>query len=821
MYNSDENEEVLKGQDEVVYDESVDFINGHDDKLPTALPVLPLKDMVVFPYTIFPILAGRQSSINAINKSLETDKYILLLAQIDEAIEEPEDENLYKTGVIAKIIQVLKMPNGLIKVLVDGIAPAKVNSFSHGTFRSADVTVQFTSIKEDTELRALVRRATKLFKEYINSNKEFPQETYTAYENIKEPDRKLYYIASTLSMDVTRKQKILELNDLHGQFYELLYSLSSELEILNVEKDIDDKVYQAMQKNQRKFIVQEQIRILQEELGEDVDTDPELIKIKERIESAGMPDAVKEKAMDEFTKLRKTPSMSPDFSVIRNYLEWMVDVPWSETTKDNFDLEHAKKILDEDHYDLEKPKERILELIAVLKLLKDKGISKPPKGQILCLVGPPGVGKTSLGKSIARALNRKFTRISVGGVKDEAEIRGHRRTYIGSMPGKIIQAMKKAGTINPVILIDEIDKMSNDFRGDPSSAMLEVLDPEQNDSFNDHYLDVDYDLSNVLFVTTANVQYNIPLPLQDRMEIIQMRSYLDFEKVQIARRHIIPKELSEHGLDEKDVVFSDKILFKIIDEYTREAGVRNLEREVSAIIRKVTKDIVLNLKKGKSRKYEITEDMLPEYLGVPKHKNKLAIQDEKGRVGSVFGLAWTSHGGDILHTDVNIMRGTGKLTLTGKLGDVMKESAMAGLSYIKSHADRLKIPMNFFKQHDIHIHLPEGAIPKDGPSAGITMTMAILSAITGVPAKTDVAMTGEITLRGDILPIGGLNEKLLAALRSGIVNVLIPEDNLKDLPEVPKDIVDELNIIPVKHADEAIEKVFGKKTIGFKKKASK
>jgi len=821
VYNSDENENLLKGQDEVVYDESVDFINGHDDKLPSVLPVLPLKDMVVFPYTIFPILAGRQSSINAINKSLETDKYILLLAQIDEAIEEPSDENLYKTGVIAKIIQVLKMPNGLVKVLVDGIAPAKVNSLSHGTFRSADVTVQFTSVKEDTELKALVRRTTKLFKEYINSNKEFPQETYTAYENIKEPDRKLYYVASTLSMDIARKQKILELNDLHAQFYELLYSLSSELEILNVEKDIDDKVYQAMQKNQRKFIVQEQIRILQEELGEDVDTDPELIKLKERLESAGMPEAVKEKAMDEFNKLRKTPSMSPDFAVIRNYLEWMVDVPWSERTDDNFDLDHAKRILDEDHYDLEKPKERILELIAVLKLLKDKGIDKPPKGQILCLVGPPGVGKTSLGKSIARALNRKFTRISVGGVKDEAEIRGHRRTYIGSMPGKIIQAMKKAGTINPVILIDEIDKMSNDFRGDPSSAMLEVLDPEQNDSFNDHYLDVDYDLSNVLFVTTANVQYNIPLPLQDRMEIIQMRSYLDFEKVQIAKRHIIPKELSEHGLDEKDVKFTDKILFKIIEEYTREAGVRNLEREISAIIRKVTKDIVLNLKKGKVRKAEVTEDLLPEYLGVPKHKNKLAIQDEKGRVGSVFGLAWTSHGGDILHTDVNIMKGSGKLTLTGKLGDVMKESAMAGLSYIKANADKLKIPSNFFKQNDIHIHLPEGAIPKDGPSAGITMAMAMLSAITGIPAKTDVAMTGEITLRGDVLPIGGLNEKLLAALRSGIMNVLIPEDNLKDLPEVPKDIVDELNIIPMKNADDAIEKVFGKKTIGYKKKSIK
>ena len=821
MNYKDDSDDILQSGNQVIYDENAIETNGHSDKLPSKLPVLPLKDMVVFPYMIFPILAGRQSSINAINNSLEADKFILLVTQKDESVEDPDEKHLYEIGVVAKILQVLKMPNGLIKVLVDGIAPAKIDQFVPGSFTSAEITVRFASIKEDTELRALIRRSTKVFKEYIESNKEFPQETYASYESIKEPDRKLYYIASTLSLDAHKKQKILEMTDLHAQFYELLFLLSSELEILNVEKDIDDKVYQAMQKNQRKFIVQEQIRILQEELGEDVDTDPELVKLKEGIEKAKMPEAVYEKAMDEFTKLRKTPSMSPDFSVIRNYLEWMVEVPWSKKTKDNFNLEHARKILDEDHYDLDKPKERIIELLAVLKLLKDKGINKPPKGQILCLVGPPGVGKTSLGKSIARALNRKFTRISVGGVKDEAEIRGHRRTYIGSMPGKIIQAMKKAGTINPVILIDEIDKMSNDFRGDPSSAMLEVLDPEQNDSFNDHYLDVDYDLSNVLFVTTANVQYNIPLPLQDRMEIIEMRSYLDFEKVQIAKRHIIPKEVEEHGLDKDEVIFPEKTLFKIIENYTREAGVRNLEREISSIIRKVAKDIVISNGKGKKKKIEITEDLATNYLGVPKHSNKVVDHSEKGRVGSVFGLAWTSHGGDILHTDVNIMRGTGKLTLTGKLGDVMKESAMAGLSYIKSNANRLKIPIGFFKQHDIHVHLPEGAIPKDGPSAGVTMAMAMLSAITGTPAKTNIAMTGEITLRGEVLPIGGLNEKLLAALRSGIKNVLIPFDNQKNLPDVPQEIIDELNIIPIKTADEAIENVFGKKNIGYKKKSGR
>ena len=814
---NEESEDLLsEGVDEVLYDEKDNVSDKSDSKLPDELPVLPLKDLVVFPYMIFPILAGRDTSIKAINTALEGDKYILLVTQLDEKIEDPTYENLYKTGVVAKILQVLKLPNGLVKVLVDGVAPAEIEKFHTDEFIKAKIKVKFAAYKDDTELKALIRRSAKLFADYIEANKSIPQESLMAFENIKEADRKLYYIASTLNVDAHKKQKILEIDELHKQFYQVLFILGSELEILNVEKDIDDKVYQAMQKNQRKFIAQEQIRILQEELGEDVDTDPDLVKLKEKIEKAGFPKPVLEKAMDEFNKLRKTPQMSPDFSVIRNYLDWMVDVPWSKKTKDNFNLEHAKKILDEDHYDLEKPKERIIELIAVLKLLKDKGINKPPKGQIVCLVGPPGVGKTSLGKSIARALNRNFTRISVGGVKDEAEIRGHRRTYIGAMPGKIIQAMKKVGTVNPVILIDEIDKMSSDFRGDPSSAMLEVLDPEQNETFNDHYLDVDYDLSNVLFITTANVQYNIPLPLQDRMEIIEMRSYMDFEKAQIAKRHIIPKEIEEHGMDDSDIKFPDNIILKIIQDYTREAGVRSLEREISSIIRKVAKDKVLKGKKN-AAPVKITEKLVDKYLGVPKHKNKIAEQSVRGSVGSVFGLAWTSHGGDILNVDVNIMRGSGKLVLTGKLGDVMKESAMAGLSYIKSNASKFKIPANFFKQNDIHVHLPEGAIPKDGPSAGITMAMAILSAITKVPAKTDIAMTGEITLRGRVLPIGGLNEKLLAALRSGIYRVLIPAENEKSLVEVPKEIIKELDIFPVSSVDEALQYVFGKKKILYKK----
>ena len=514
------------------------------NSLPEILPVLPLKDIVIFPYMVFPILAGRESTIKAINKSTETDKYIFLVSQIDPKLEETSVDNLYSTGTIAKILQVLRLPNGLIKVLVDGLVIANSTEYISGDFISTKLKIKSIEFEDNNELRALEKRSSKLFVDYVNSNPSIPKESISAYENIFESDRKLFYIASALNVDVHKKQSLIEKTNLKDQYFELLYILNSEIEVLNIEKDIDAKIYQAMQKNQRKFIVQEQIRILQDELGDGIELDPDLIKIKEQIEKSGMPEPILEKAMEEFNKLRKTPQMSPDFGVIRNYLDWMVNVPWNKFTDDNYDLERAQTILDEDHYDLEKPKERIIELIAVLKLLKNKNIKKSPKGQILCLVGPPGVGKTSLGKSIARTLDRKFTRISVGGIKDEAEIRGHRRTYIGSMPGKIIQAMKKVGTSNPVILIDEIDKMSNDFRGDPSSAMLEVLDPEQNNAFNDHYLDVDYDLSNVLFITTANIRYNIPLPLQDRMEIIEMRSYMDFEKIQIAQRHILPKELT-------------------------------------------------------------------------------------------------------------------------------------------------------------------------------------------------------------------------------------------------------------------------------------
>ena len=712
-------------------------------------------------------------------------------------------------------MQVLRLPNGLIKVLVEGIYVVDIISFQKTDFINAEFITRRKEGNSGIRQGILVKKTTKLFSDYINLNPLHTKEAHASYDSLIEPDKKLYYIASALSFNIEQKQKILEMTNIDDKFLEIIGILSLENDVLGIEKEIENKVQTAMQKNQRKFIVQEQIKILQEELGDNAELDPDLKKLKKAIDNSGMPESIMAKALEEFEKIKKTSPMSPDFSVSRNYLEWMTSVPWNKFTEDNYDLENARIILDEDHYGLDKPKERILELLAVLKLLKDKNITKPPKGQILCFVGPPGVGKTSLGKSIARALNRKFTRLSVGGVRDEAEIRGHRRTYIGSMPGRIIQAMKKAGTSNPVILIDEIDKMGNDFRGDPASAMLEVLDPEQNNTFNDHYLDIDYDLSNVLFITTANVQYNIPLPLQDRMEIIEMRSYLDFEKIQIAKRHILPKELSEHGMDKDEVKFPDQVIHKLIREYTREAGVRNLERELSSIIRKVAKDKIGS--GGKKKFIIVTSRLVEKYLGVPKHEDVDTKNDEKTKIGSVYGLAWTSLGGDILTIDVTVMKGTGKITLTGQLGDVMKESAIAGLSYIKSNSGKFGIPENFFKDKEVHIHVPEGSIPKDGPSAGITMIIAMLSAITKNPVQADIAMTGEITLRGNVLPIGGLNEKLLAAVRSRIKTVIIPLDNKKNLAEVPGDITEKLDILTVKTVEDAIKVVFGKSKITFKK----
>ncbi len=775
------------------------------DNIPTTLPVLPLRDVVVFPYMIFPVLVGRESSLRAANEALERGKNIFLVAQKSASIDEPTADDVYLQGTVAKIIQMLKLPNGLMKILVDGVVQASVKRFLPTTmFLEAEVILNKSEATAGHDIDALVRHASTLFQEYVKLSRNVPPEVLMAFEGIKEPHRKLYYMAANLVQSVDIKQRILQTQHVREQLYELSKILTTEIDILKIEREIDTKVQDNIQKSQRKFFIQEQIRILQDELGED-EASPELAKLKEQIQKAKMPSEVEEKAVEEFNKLKKTPPMSPEFTVTRNYLDWLIAVPWTKRTKDNLDVEHVKKILDEDHFGLEKPKERILEHIAVLNLVKEM------KGQILCFVGPPGVGKTSLAKSIARALGRKFVRISLGGVRDEAEVRGHRRTYIGSMPGKIIQSMKRAGAVNPVMLMDEVDKMSMDFRGDPSAALLEVLDPEQNNTFNDHYLDVDYDLSKVMFITTANVRYGIPIPLQDRMEIIELPGYLDYDKREIAKRHIIPKELKAHGLTEKMLRFTDDAIDKIINEYTREAGVRNVERELASICRKAAKEIVLSRRKnGHAKKTRggivVAADRIEHYLGVPKFRKKEA--ERKRRVGSVTGLAWTSVGGDILNVDVTMMKGAQKLTLTGQLGDVMKESAQAALSYIRSNAKRFGVHPDFSKGKEIHIHLPEGAIPKDGPSAGITMAMAIISAASNKPARNDIAMTGEITLRGSVLPIGGLNEKLLAAQRSGITTVIIPKENVKDLTEIPDKVKEGLKIIPVETIEEAAKIVF-------------
>ncbi len=787
------------------------------EDIPNILPVLPLRDNVIFPYMIFPVLVGREQSIKAANFALESSKYIFLSAQKRSNIEEPTRDDIYSEGTIAKIIQILKLPNGLLKILVDGIIQGRILKFTErNNFFEAEIEVVEPVEEDQREMNALIRQMTNSFKEYVKINKSVPPEALNAFDNINEPDRKLFYVAANINQTIEVKQKILQYFTLKDQLYEVIRILHSEIEILKIEKEIEGKVQDNIAKSQRKFIIQEQIRILQDELGEDEETTPEFLKLKEQIINAKMPEAVQEKALEEFNKLKKTPPSSPEATVIRNYLDWMIDVPWHNRTKDNLDIKNVRKILDEDHYGLDKPKERIVEHIAVLNLVKNM------RGQILCFVGPPGVGKTSLGKSIARALGRNFVRISLGGVRDEAEIRGHRRTYIGSMPGKIVQSMKRAKTVNPVMLLDEIDKMSMDFRGDPSSAMLEVLDPEQNHTFNDHYLDVDYDLSQVMFITTANVRYNIPLPLQDRMEIIELPGYLEHEKIQIANRHIIPKQIKAHGLDKFEVEFKDSAINKIIMEYTREAGVRNLEREIASVFRKTAREIILsqsdNGKKKKTiKKYVIDEDKIEKHLGVPRFRTQKA--EKELRVGSVTGLAWTSVGGDILQVDATIMSGSEKLTLTGQIGNVMKESAQAALSYLRSNAKEFHLETNFTKGKEIHIHLPEGAIPKDGPSAGITMAMAMYSAFSSKPARNDVAMTGEITLRGKVLAIGGLNEKLLAARRSGIKTVLIPKDNEKDLAEIKNEVKDGLKIIPVSNVKEALPYVFELKTkSSFKKK---
>lgn len=804
--------------------QSNDASSTNNISIPTNLTILPLRDIVIYPYMIYPILIGRASSLQAVSEALTKDKFIFVTAQKDPTIDEPDFDDIYLYGTTAKILQVVKLPNNLLKVLIEGLLHSKiVKKINEKGFLLAQIEPIISHFDEnDQELIALIRRASELFQIYTRSHRLLSADIHIAFENIRDPLRKLYFAAANIHQNVEVKQKILEKSNIKEQYYELNSILSSEIEILKIEEEIDSKVQSQLQKTQKKYYIQEQIRALQKELEQEDEAVPELAKIKEAIEKANMPEHAYNKAIEEFERLKKTPTLSPEYSVNRTYLEWLTSLPWSNRTQDTLDIQHVRKVLDEDHYNLEKPKERILEYIALLNLAENV------KKQILCFVGPPGVGKTSLARSIARALGRSFVRFSLGGVRDEAEIRGHRRTYVGAMPGKIIQAMKKAGTINPVILLDEIDKMSMDFRGDPSSALLEVLDPEQNVAFQDHYIEVDYDLSNVLFITTANVKYTIPEPLLDRMELIELSSYLEPEKLEIARRHIIPKKIAEYGLNKVKFDITDTAILKIIREYTRESGVRNLERELASVFRKLVKEIITefyqkfdstngerieSLKSNKKfitflrrKKFIIDDSKIDEYLKVPRYKIK--TEDLAPKVGVATGLAWTNVGGDTMPIEVAIMPGQERLTLTGQLGDIMKESAKAALSFIRANYEALQIKKDFYRRKEIHIHIPEGAIPKDGPSAGITLALAMLSAISGKPIRGDVAMTGEITLRGNILPVGGLNEKLLAAKRSGINTVIIPKENEPDLIEVNKFVLQNMTIIPVQHIFEALPIVF-------------
>ncbi len=772
------------------------------EDIPTRLPVLPLRDSVVLPYMLFPILVGREQSVEAVEHAAKSNKFILLVAQKDSTLEDPTRDELYRVGTVARILQILKLPNGLLKVLVDGVAQAFVKRFyEEKKILHAEYSLNAQSFQKDIELEAHVKHAAQLFRDYVKNSRDIPPETLLSFENMQEPDRKLYYTLANMDLSIQEKIDLFSIKSLRGQYEELIKILMEEVNILKIEQEIDDKVQGSIQKNQRKYYLQEQVRIMQDELGDDNPTGEHAL-LKERIENARMPELAKVKAVDELEKLKRTQAFSPEATVIRNYLDWLLDVPWYKKTRDNLDVEHVKKILDEDHYGLEKPKERIVEQIAVLNLVKEM------RSQILCFVGPPGVGKTSLAKSIARALGRKFVRLSLGGMRDEAEIRGHRRTYVGSLPGRIVQAMKKGGVVNPVMLLDEVDKLASDFHGDPAAALLEVLDPEQNHFFQDHYLEVDYDLSKVLFITTANVRDNIPEPLEDRMEVIELPGYLDYDKIEIAKRHIIPKQLKAHGIDEKYAKFEDTALMEIIRGYTWEAGVRNLERSIAGVCRKVAKEIV-NQKKVKSEKITpivIDEKKVEKFLGVPKfHSKQIA---KKSRIGVALGLAWTSGGGDILNIEAILMEGPDRLQLTGRLGNVMQESARAALTHVRANAARFGIPKNFYKGKEIHIHVPEGATPKDGPSAGLTMAVALISAAGKKPVRTDVAMTGEINLNGEVLPIGGLMEKMLAAKRYGIKKVLIPKENLKDLSEIPEKLKEGITIVPVEKIEDALKHVF-------------
>ena len=764
-----------------------------DEQL-SAIPVLPLRDVVVYPHMVIPLFVGREKSIKALEAAMESDKQILLVAQKSAAEDDPNVDDLYRIGTISSILQLLKLPDGTVKVLVEGNRRARIVTFlGEEEYFTAQVKQYEEEAIDERESEVLVRSLTNQFDQYVKLNKKIPPEILTSLSSIEDPSRLVDTIAAHMSLKIDEKQHILELTNLRERLEHLMGMMESEIDLLQVEKRIRGRVKRQMEKSQREYYLNEQMKAIQKELGDMEDVPNELEELEKKIESAGMSKEAKTKARAELGKLKMMSPMSAEATVVRNYLDWLVNVPWKKRSKVRHDLAKAEQVLEEDHYGLEKVKERILEYLAVQQRMKKM------KGPILCLVGPPGVGKTSVGKSIARATNRKFIRMALGGVRDEAEIRGHRRTYIGSMPGKIVQNLSKVGTRNPLFLLDEIDKMAMDFRGDPASALLEVLDPEQNHTFNDHYLEVDYDLSETMFVATSNTM-NIPGPLLDRMEVIRLSGYTEDEKVNIAERYLVKKQIKNNGLKDDEITISEDAVRDIIRFYTREAGVRNLEREIAKICRKTVKDILLD---KTISKVEVTAENLEKFLGVKRFRFGRA--EEHDQVGQVTGLAWTEVGGELLTIETAVMPGKGKHSITGQLGDVMKESIQAAMTVVRSRAKVLGIDTEFFDKHDIHVHVPEGAIPKDGPSAGIGMCTALVSALTNIPVRADVAMTGEITLRGEVLPIGGLKEKLLAAHRGGIKTVLIPDENTRDLAEIPENIKENLDIRPVKWIDEVLE----------------
>ena len=760
-----------------------------------SLPVLPLRDIVVFPHMIVPLFVGRDKSIRALEEAMAADKNILLVAQKDAQIDDPEPDEIHTIGTHSSILQMLRLPDGTVKVLVEGQKRIQLSQFNvmedyiTATYEEIDFPIPISA-----ELEAMMRSIIDRLERYAKLNKKIPQEALATVSTINEPGKFADTVAAHLIIKLEDKQEILETINVNQRLETILQILESEIEILQIERKIRSRVKRQMEKTQKEYYLNEQMRAIQKELGEKDEAKAEVQELEEKIEKAGMPEDVHEKVMKELRRLKMMAPMAAEATVVRNYIDWLISVPWSTFTDDKLDILEAEKILDEDHYGLKKVKERILEYLAVHQLVGQL------KGPILCFVGPPGVGKTSLAKSIARAIGRNFVRLSLGGVRDEAEIRGHRRTYIGALPGRIIQSMKRAESMNPVFLLDEVDKMSMDFRGDPSSALLEVLDPEQNGAFSDHYLEVDYDLSKVMFITTANSLDPIPAPLRDRMEIIRIAGYTEPEKLNIAKIFLVKKQMEVNGLTEDNVNFTDKGILEIIRGYTRESGVRSLERELASSCRKVAREVVKE--KEKDKRITISPKVVGEFLGVPKFKH--GAIEEKDRVGLTTGLAWTEVGGEILQTEVTILEGKGNLILTGKLGEVMQESARAALSYVRSRAEELGLPRDFYQKVDIHIHVPEGAIPKDGPSAGITLATSLASALTGRPVRNDIAMTGEITLRGRVLKIGGLKEKLLAANRGGVLEVIIPKENEIDMTEVPKEILKGLNVHAVENVDEVL-----------------